>query len=333
MRPSRLRLPGAATAAAQGGAPAPRAAEEGGGEGGKGGKGGGGGAPSPREAGRGGVRRAADSASAKLRDPADRPGFKHVVGPRLQRRRRPRARSAFPFLLSLFALTATTFTAASVSCRQRISRPMGGRAPLCRAPLKMENPCTHPVDRELEQTVRSLVASSEYELRLSQGAKIIRDLKERARTTLPIFYMSPGCRVGQPVALHLFEPRYRILIRRAMEGNNMFVYAARTPKRGHRACLVKVTSALFHRDGRANIVGFGVEDFLMEDVWIEEGTAGLYYTRFVARQGGFNPSDGVGARDARGRSLDEPSERYRGRGGDSGGRRRRRSESMSCAVQ
>ena len=151
--------------------------------------------------------------------------------------------------------------------------------------------------------MRSLVASSEYELRLSQGAKIIRDLKERARTTLPIFYMSPGCRVGQPVALHLFEPRYRILIRRAMEGNNMFVYAARTPKRGHRACLVKVTSALFHRDGRANIVGFGVEDFLMEDVWIEEGTAGLYYTRFVARQGGFNPSDGVGARRRAGAAL------------------------------
>ena len=111
--------------------------------------------------------------------------------------------------------------------------------------------------------------SSRYEMRIMQGAKIMKELQERARTTLPIFYMSPGCRVDQQIALHLFEPRYRILIRRAMEGNNLFVYAARTPRCGQRACLVKVTSAFFHRDGRANIVGIGVEEFALEknNVW------------------------------------------------------------------
>ena len=188
----------------------------------------------------------------------------------------------------------------------------------------MENPCTHPVDRALDRTVRALVPPSAYEVRLSQGAKIMKALQERARTTLPIFYMSPGCRVGQPIALHLFEPRYRILIRRAMEGNNMFVYAARTPKGGHRACLVKVTSAFFHHDGRANIVGVGVEEFGMEDVWVEEGTAGLYYTRFVAQRGGFDPASIAAGRAAIGNE---------GAGGRGGRDVRRRSGSLSCAVQ
>ena len=215
--------------------------------------------------------------------------------------------------------------------------PDGRACPLCRSPLKMENPCTEPVDRALEKTVRASVPSSEYELRLSHGAKIVRSLKERARTTLPIFYMSPGCRVGQPIALHLFEPRYRILIRRAMEGNYMFVYAARTPKRGDQACLVKVTSACFHRDGRANIIGVGIEEFGMEDVWVEEGTAGLYYTRFVAQQGGFDPanesdagsmprlSSGQLSQMPRRDTAEASESRMSGRGGLGG--------SLSCEVQ
>ncbi len=205
--------------------------------------------------------------------------------------------------------------------------PDGRACPLCRAPLQMENPSTHPVDRALEQTVRSLVPTSKYEVRIMQGIKIMEELQERARSTLPIFYMSPGCRVGQPIALHMFEPRYRILIRRAMEGNNLFVYAARTPRFGNRACLVKVTSAFFHRDGRANIEGVGVEEFEMGNVWIEEGTAGLYYTHFVARRGGFNPASASATSSTV--AIQEQANPRRGRERS----RSRSSRSLSCAMQ
>lgn len=108
--------------------------------------------------------------------------------------------------------------------------PDGRACPLCRAPIQMEDPKTHPIDRTVENIIRENVLSSEYELRLSSARTVIKQLEERARTTLPIFYMAPGCSVGQLIALHLFEPRYRILIRRAMEGNKMFVYCSKTPK-------------------------------------------------------------------------------------------------------
>ena len=211
--------------------------------------------------------------------------------------------------------------------------PDGRACPLCRTPLEMENPKTHSVDRTVEAAVRAAVLSSEYELRLSQNRRVIRELEERARTTLPVFYMAPGCAVGQEIALHLFEPRYRILIR-AMEGNRMFVYAAKTPRRGHRAVLVHVTAAAFRLNGRANIVGMGVEEFQMEDVWVEEGTMGLYYTRFVARRGGVDPA---AYQHTGNTTLD-----VRGRGGGSGARQgfaetwssssRQRQRSTSCAV-
>ena len=168
--------------------------------------------------------------------------------------------------------------------------PDGRACPLCRAPIQMEDPKTHPIDRTVENIIRENVLSSEYELRLSSARTVIKQLEERARTTLPIFYMAPGCSVGQLIALHLFEPRYRILIRRAMEGNKMFVYCSKTPKRGIRAVLVQVTIASFMLGGRANVQGVGVEEFVMGDVWVEDGTAGLYYTRFEAKPGGIRPN-------------------------------------------
>ena len=167
--------------------------------------------------------------------------------------------------------------------------PDGRKCPLCRTPLIMPDPKTHPIDRTLETLIRQNILSSEYELRLSSSRQIMADLAERARTTVPIFYMSPGVRTNRHIALHLFEPRYRILIRRAMENYKMFVYCGALPKKGNRAVLVQIHSASFFTGGRADVVGIGVEEFQLDDVWVEDGTAGLYYTRFVSKPGGFRP--------------------------------------------
>ena len=48
-------------------------------------------------------------------------------------------------------------------------------------------------------------------------------------TSHPIFYMEPGARVGERVALHFFEPRYKLLIRRAMNSDKTFVFCAAPP--------------------------------------------------------------------------------------------------------
>merc|ERR1719345_278778 len=110
----------------------------------------------------------------------------------------------------------------------------------------------------------------------------------------PIFYMHPGAEGGEDVALHLFEPRYRLLIQRVWAGDKVFIYCARAPfSSAARAsfnlpldeepqddgCVaVQVERAHFGEDGEADIQGRAIERVLLRDVLIEPGTGGLYST-------------------------------------------------------
>ena len=105
--------------------------------------------------------------------------------------------------------------------------------------------------------------------------------------------MSPGTRVGAHVALHLFEPRYKILIRRAWEGNRLFVYCGASPATAQRGIIVRVDHARFLPDGRANIVGTGVRYITLERAWVEEGTGGLWYTKVTDGVHAIVPRDAV----------------------------------------
>lgn len=94
--------------------------------------------------------------------------------------------------------------------------------------------------------------------------------------TYPIFYMYPGAAVGEQVALHLFEPRYRLLARRMWAADKRFVYCARAPMSAagrssfnlpldqepevdDGCVLVLATHATFSDDGQADIIGHAVE--------------------------------------------------------------------------
>ena len=63
--------------------------------------------------------------------------------------------------------------------------------------------------------------------------------------------MHPGTRVGGTVGLHLFEPRYKILIRRAWEGGKEFVYCGCVPRVGAPGVVVRVDDAHFFRTADA----------------------------------------------------------------------------------
>lgn len=59
-----------------------------------------------------------------------------------------------------------------------------------------------------------------------------------------------------------------------------------------------VDHARFLPDGRANIVGFGIESIELSKTWVEDGTGGLYYTKLPAdllrgRQGMLTDEDGL----------------------------------------
>jgi hypothetical protein len=117
----------------------------------------------------------------------------------------------------------------------------------------------------------------------------------------PIFYMP--CRrleVGIPLALHFFEPRYRLLIQMVMEGyptelsdgrlipNHVpnlptFVYAhVPSFQQGSRACLVQVHRCMIDpNDGTANVWLMPVAFVKMERVWEGSNQAGLRYAQCV----------------------------------------------------
>ena len=94
----------------------------------------------------------------------------------------------------------------------------------------------------------------------------------------PIFYMNPGSRVGERVALHLFESRYKLLILRVLATDKTFIYCAHEPAPGSDCVAVVVDRATFDGDGNADVWGRATETVTLDDVRLEEGTGGLYST-------------------------------------------------------
>lgn len=157
--------------------------------------------------------------------------------------------------------------------------PDGRACPLCRQLVGIRDPATHPVDGKLEALVRASVGEVVYDKRALAHKERIETFLTDLNTILPIFSMYPGTSVGAPVALHFFEPRFKILVRRVWEGNRLFIFTAQAPRAGVRGVVVRIDIARFLPDGRANIMGVGIEAVQLGECWVEEGTGGLHCTR------------------------------------------------------
>ena len=160
--------------------------------------------------------------------------------------------------------------------------PDGRSCPQCRAPIEsITDPLKHPADASIEAKVVAAVPAERLEERREESKTALSALAEQSAAALPVFIMRGGqeVRPGAPVNLHLFEPRYRVLIRRAWEGERRFLWADRAPSPPHalRALLISVEDARFLPDGRANVIGRGVERVTFDHSWIEQGTGGLWY--------------------------------------------------------
>ena len=131
-----------------------------------------------------------------------------------------------------------------------ILAPDGRACPICRAAINFADPTKEPCDAAIERDVRALVGAAAYAEKQRAAGDVIRSVVETARSVLPIFFMRPGTREGAPVQLHLFEPRYKILIRRAWEGNRLFAFAAATPRHGDVAHIVRVDQVCAPEDPR-----------------------------------------------------------------------------------
>ena len=171
--------------------------------------------------------------------------------------------------------------------------PDGRSCPQCRAVISsIRDPLTHPADESIAAKVAASVPATQIEERKVQSEKCLEALTKQTAEAIPVFIMRSGgnFRPGAPINLHFFEPRYRILIRRAWEGERRFLWAERTPSPADvlHALLVSVEDARFLPDGRAHVTGRGVELVTANHCWIEEGTGGLWYASTSTPE---NPAD------------------------------------------
>ena len=98
---------------------------------------------------------------------------------------------------------------------------------------------------------------------------------------LPVFYGGGTFpRAGQQTSLRLFEPRYKLMVRRVVAGSQQFIWSQRQPDHGHEAAVVKIESASFLHDGQAQITVRTMRVIRIQEAWQEEALHGLYYCSF-----------------------------------------------------
>ncbi len=84
---------------------------------------------------------------------------------------------------------------------------------------------------------------------------------------LPLFPLNVVLFPGQPLPLHIFEPRYRVMIRRCIESSSPFGVLLHSFDLGDTESAVGTTAHISEvealSDGRMNILTFGKERFLL----------------------------------------------------------------------
>jgi len=117
--------------------------------------------------------------------------------------------------------------------------------------------------------------------------------KVRGVTELPLFPLPVVLFPGVPLPLHIFEPRYRQLLKDISRTNNLFglTYFDSTttdrelPLVGQVGCVAEVTETQIFPDGRSNILTIGVVRYQIES-YVERGDP-----YFVARVEYFEDDD------------------------------------------
>jgi Lon protease-like protein len=88
---------------------------------------------------------------------------------------------------------------------------------------------------------------------------------------------------GQPVALHLFEPRYRLLVERLQSlcvGERRLGYVhTGTPAPGTRGCVVQVSCISQLPTGTYVLKGMATDRFVATETWVAPDSAGLWYAQ------------------------------------------------------
>ena len=132
--------------------------------------------------------------------------------------------------------------------------------PMCRRVLHTGD--NVPVNRVLSNVLQRCFASEYEERKLEEASFSLTQNPEGEDAILPLFVMSPLL-PGEKMALNIFEPRYRLMIRRVMEGNKKFGMATvnEDHQLSHTACEAEILECEALPDGRYTLEIIGTRRF------------------------------------------------------------------------
>jgi Lon protease-like protein len=124
-----------------------------------------------------------------------------------------------------------------------------------------------------------------YEQRLEET----RQEREAMKLLLPIFFYNLPIFPGEVLRLHLFEPRYCLMMKRIVDGSRRFAYVPNYSnyrgEKGDVALIAELKEVRFMRDGRSELEARIVGRYtIVESPYVEEGTGGLSYCRLTELQ-------------------------------------------------
>ncbi len=104
-------------------------------------------------------------------------------------------------------------------------------------------------------------------------------MEEGSSPVRPIFFYNTPHRIGDELALHLFEPRYVLMIDLVMgTPHREFIYlasGAASAQVGDVGLIARITECEVEDDGRANILATITREVLISAHWVEPGSKGL----------------------------------------------------------
>lgn len=167
-------------------------------------------------------------------------------------------------------LDPLTTTCGHTFCRHCLQRVLGTsrHCPVCRRALSMHpqvNPNSTPSNERLKDMITGFWAEKE-EAR-TQAVRIEQQAELAGEFDIPIFVCTLSF-PAMPTFLHIFEPRYRLMVRRAMEADRTFgmVLPSRPSSPGGTpfcevGTLLRIVNIEFFPDGRSLLETVGISRF------------------------------------------------------------------------
>eukprot|EP01080_Neovahlkampfia_damariscottae_P000983 gene983-9890_t len=153
-------------------------------------------------------------------------------------------------------------------CRECLSRALdyAQKCPLCRSPIHCR-PEVHSVTYVINDLIQKYKPEEYLERK-----KEYEDSKKMTTSNVPFFCLDYILFPSSKLPLHVFEPKYRLMIRRCMEGSRSFgMVPIIDGKLADVGTIAKIESINVLPDGRSIVKTIGQERFKVLDVWELDG--------------------------------------------------------------